>query len=481
MTPCHLDLRRLLACSTLVASATVPFAAPALAAPTLRAAIEPQRIDGGAPVQPCGFPAAAELQIGSLRCSAVLIHPRVLVLDDTCPNLTTGYDEFDFSFNDGTNPDAGRHAYAQRSNCTFDGDLGVCVLDAPTAVPFTPIAAGCELAAIHDGAPAVVVGMGATSPEQVYDDSKHYGEVTIEDVSEDTFFAHGDAAPCNGDSGAPAFVQVADGSWRVAGVALSTTCDNPSPFGRLTPMIPWIESTTGIDVTPCHDADGFPDVSEACVGFYAGGSVDDGTWTNSCQAVPVGPPGGVCSGDDDPPAVEIVAPATSPTSLAEPGSVRVEIAAEDSDGVGLRDVRLQIDGQIQPMELTAPPFVFDVDFPLGSWSVVAIARDWGGNVGESTILEVDVGPQPDDGDDDGGGGDSSTGAGTTTDAQDTEDAAPVDGSTTGSDTPTQDSGTSGGCAVSGRGTSGAWFLVIAALGWRRRDRSSPASTRACSR
>lgn len=457
----------------LVAGCAALFATTTHAEAPLRASNDPQTVVGGAPVHACGFPSAAEVLVGGYRCSAVLVHPRVVVLDATCPDYTPIEIDFDVIFSDGPNVDEAHYEVVQRFDCTFDDRIGVCVLAQPSAVPFTPIAAGCETTAIHDGAPATLVGLGATNETGVLDDSKLFGEVTIQDVGAEAFFVHGDASPCDGDSGAPVFVQVADGSWRVAGVSLDTPCDNPSPFRYLPAMIPWIESTTGIDITPCHDADGFPDPSPQCEGFYAGGTSDDGTWADLCAGVPLGPAGGVCSGDAVAPAVAIVTPEASPASFAPGSTVRVEVTADDADGVGLRDVRLQIDGAIQPMELTEAPFAFDVDFPLGSWTVAAVARDWGGNVAYSTELEIQIEPRPDDdGSADGSSTDADDGAGSTTGGAAETTGNGDGGSTTGVEPPPQDGSSSSGCSTGARRTGDAWLLVVGAMLLRRRRRSA---------
>src|SRR5439155_7815297 len=92
-------------------------------------------------------------------------------------------------------------------------------------------------------------------------------------------------APCFGDSGGPAFVQLADGSWRVFGIdssGLSGDCRDGDRMALIHPAVPWIEKTSGIDITPCHDADGTWHPSRWCRSFSMAPGSPGRTWTNGC-------------------------------------------------------------------------------------------------------------------------------------------------------------------------------------------------------
>jgi len=60
-----------------------------------------------------------------------------------------------------------------------------------------------------------------------------------------------------GDSGGPAFVQLADKSWRVFGIDSEGTgksCGAGDLMGVMHKAVSWIEQQSGVDITPCHDA-----------------------------------------------------------------------------------------------------------------------------------------------------------------------------------------------------------------------------------
>jgi len=53
--------------------------------------------------------------------------------------------------------------------------------------------------------------------------------------------------------------------------------------------IPWIEEQSGIDVTPCHDADGTWNPSPACRNFSMAPHSPGRTWTSGCAEPALSP------------------------------------------------------------------------------------------------------------------------------------------------------------------------------------------------
>jgi hypothetical protein len=249
-------------------------------------------IASGEPVLECGWPSAVAVSSAALPCSAVLVHPQVVVLHETCTA-----DSAELSIHVGDGEALASHP-VDPADCAFADGFGFCVLSQPLALPIAPILTGCELAELQPGAELRLVGYGSTTLDYV-DAVKRHAGVEVAFVHASDVFIAGEHAPCPGDVGGPAFLQLADGSWRIVGIAQSGGCDGMSTYRLLSPMIPWIEAESGFDVTPCHDADGVPDPGPACGGFYAGEAGPDGTWDDLCSAAPTGGAGGVCSKDEN--------------------------------------------------------------------------------------------------------------------------------------------------------------------------------------
>jgi len=237
--------------------------------------------------------------------------------------------------------------------------------------------------------------------------------------------------------------------------------------------VAWVEQDSGIDITPCHDADGAWNPSQDCTGAPL--SPDSGSglsWSNDCAGAPLGPAIETCGPpygdpqDTTAPTIEIV----TPSSGAVPGpefSTPIEISA--SDDWGILDVTITIDGE--DTVLTAAPWeIPSVLFPEGTWEIGASARDWSGNVADAEPVVLQVG--------EGGGDGGSTGDTNGTEPPDgsgpsTDDDGSDDGSDTqpgGGDDLDGGDESDGGCTCrSSQGSpaaSAAFFLL--ALACRRR-------------
>jgi MYXO-CTERM domain-containing protein len=104
-------------------------------------------------------------------------------------------------------------------------------------------------------------------------------------------------APCYGDSGGPAFVNMPDGTWRVFGIdsaGVAQSCDAGDYMALMSDAVPWIEEQSHIDVTPCHDADGTWNPSAACRNFSMTPHLPGRTWTSGCAEPALSPPLASC-------------------------------------------------------------------------------------------------------------------------------------------------------------------------------------------
>jgi len=258
-------------------------------------------IYGGAPVPSCGWPSAVELG-GS--CSGTLVHPQLVIYAAHCGS--------NYSWvRLGESINGGQGRYVDTEHCeTYPGggpgdgdDFAFCTLAEPVNdVPIVPILMGCETDAITAGAPVTLVGFGEA-------DNGPYGVKrqvvsTIGGVSanDEVFVGGGGKDTCQGDSGGPVFIELDDGTWRVFGItSYGGACGGGGYYSMMHNGIAWFESESGLDLTPCHDADGTWNPGADCAGFPTDPGTTHGTWANGCSGGPVSGASATCgeAGGDD--------------------------------------------------------------------------------------------------------------------------------------------------------------------------------------
>jgi hypothetical protein len=137
-------------------------------------------------------------------------------------------------------------------------DFAYCKLAQPVAnYPIVAPAMGCETDMLEPGQAVTLVGFGNA-------DNGPYGvkrqvvtQINQITSKNEAFIGGGGEDTCQGDSGGPAFVQLGDGSWRVFGItSYGGTCGTGGYYSLMHLGVPWFESDSGIDVTPCTDESG---------------------------------------------------------------------------------------------------------------------------------------------------------------------------------------------------------------------------------
>jgi hypothetical protein len=213
-------------------------------------------------------------------CSASLIHPRVLVTPAHCP--APGSIRLGNGSSAGLTIATTRCDRHPRFARTWEWDYMVCVLAEDAPVATIPPAMGCEVSEIERGRALVPVGLGR-------DDDGTYGVMRMGRMQfvermpgSETAAAIGALVPNGGevqpgDSGGPTFVEMSDGTFRQFGVHSAGRVDGGVDT-VLAHAVPWIEETTGIDVTPCHDGGGAWTGGPDCRDVPTDPAIGEGTW-----------------------------------------------------------------------------------------------------------------------------------------------------------------------------------------------------------
>lgn len=274
-------------------------------------------VTGGQEAKACAWPSVPALsvklkgQTSSGACTGTLVHPRVVIFAAHCQVVekvifgpdplasnTTIYTEV---VKQGTNPKyLGAGSIAQ--------DFGYAVLKDPVkGFPITPIAQGCELAALQkQGTKVNFVGFSRNNQKN-NPPLQRWANSTVTRIGGGVIDSGGQGVTgCPGDSGGPLMARLPDGSWRTIGVTSviypdEHACGKANGYNSFSQarqaMIDWVEKESGVDITPCFDSQGQPTPSEACDAFmaYAGEpSAPKGTQANACEEASTIWAGGFC-------------------------------------------------------------------------------------------------------------------------------------------------------------------------------------------
>jgi len=242
-----------------------------------------QPVVNGQTAAPCQWPSAVMVVLSRGLCSGTLVNPRLVTLAAHC-QLAGTVRAIYFGENSKT---PARKVGVSKCNFYPDyeanvNDVAYCVLsEAVNDVPIAPVLMGCETGILEAGKMVDLVGFGITSMQQPASYGiKRFASVpllntpgaTTNIAQVGTTTGNG----CEGDSGGPIFTRLSDGTWRTIGVASTTAvetngtlmeCVSPTNYVLLHRYVGWIESDSGIDITPCHDADGRWNPSAECGRF----------------------------------------------------------------------------------------------------------------------------------------------------------------------------------------------------------------------
>jgi hypothetical protein len=312
------------------AIALLPFMLPACdPASPVRTAAEPRppvaAIHNGDDVGSCQWPSTVALTIGgTIYCTGTLIHPSYVLTAAHCI-VQVGAPQVVAFGEDALAPERSAAVTGCAVHPGFDPsaegvgvDLALCLLASPVQdVQPVPIAQGCELERLQRDGVVHIAGYGGTqgywdpvldqpshsegqgpkryTPQAVYEVRNSVEEFDV--VGLDEF-----SSACFGDSGGGAFMQLADGSWRLVGVAqslffppginpfdpetdgeLPPLCGHGTTYGLIAPQMGWLESLTKVDMSPCFTPEGEWDEGPMCTPFPMQIHETVGSWANGCQ------------------------------------------------------------------------------------------------------------------------------------------------------------------------------------------------------
>jgi len=295
-------------------------------------------IIGGTAAAMCEWPSV--VMIPGPGCSGTLVHPRVVMIAKHCLRRTpnsVGFGENRTNFAT-TVPISKCYRHPQT-------DFGFCVLAADvTGVPIIPVMAPCEQTELKVGAPIVEVGFGREAGQNTrsigtkkwIDGTLVSGGPTRTVVDVTTGTQDGEYY---GDSGGPVFLKMPDGTWRLIGNDWTSPPWNMSGTPRISTYtsvpyhVAWAEMQSGIDNTPCHDANGGWKPGADCVGSPINPGVGAGTWATMCAGQPLQLTP-TCDGSDGGAAVNIDA-----SQPPDTGSDARDAPAVSDDAAGASDPR----------------------------------------------------------------------------------------------------------------------------------------------
>lgn len=298
----------------------------ALLAPSgLTAPPRPTAVAEANAAMPCQWPTVVSFRAGEEKCTATLVHPRVIVTAAHCIEASPAGA---IRFGEQSQPAAflvtaercGIHPEFARTHAP-SSDLGFCILEEPVdGIPPTPLLTACETAWLHPGLPAVIAGFGITETDPTFGTKRYAFTVLDSALRSDGTIWVGDAEvnACKGDSGGPVFVQSPAGTWHALGVLThGPDCgQGPMLYRSLHDRIAWLEAETGFDLSPCHDASGDWAPGPACAPIARDPLAVGPSWTDHCAGELV--PSPVCPAGEPEPATTTEPNTTEPNTAPWP-------------------------------------------------------------------------------------------------------------------------------------------------------------------
>lgn len=336
-----------------------------------------EALAGGRVLAACAFPSVGQIDSS---CTATLVGPRWILSAAHCPTGSR--------FRVGT-AEAGivrceRHPDFMSSGRVFD--FMVCELDGAIDAPVVPLMTPCEAAELNmragetsrvlpEGRPVMVLGFGAPTSG-----TKRGGEMEVSSFIYSSplvsFADPTDAVGSRpGDSGGPTFLRMDDGTWRQVGVHHEGGVGASVLDVFVPAALPWIETTTGLDTSPCHDGDRWAPTA-ACATLPS--DLEGGSGTFPACSIASIPPTPTCTAMSAPDAAVLAdagldaAMSTPPDAGSFDASAPADAATITTDGSPSTDASARQD-------TAARPDASGASAPAGDCSCRAPARPSSGH------------------------------------------------------------------------------------------------------
>lgn len=322
------------------------------------------RIVGGSTSQDCAWPST----VGVGNCTGTLIHPKLVVYAAHCGSKISEV-VFGPSIVDPARRVATKKCEIYPGGGVMGNDVAYCELSEDiTDIPVIPPAMGNDTDLLAKDRSVWAVGYG------YYNQNREYGLKHEVELSVNGFMAsdhkillaggNGKDA-CQGDSGGPLFLELPEGrGFRLVGItsfgfegekdSQALPCGFGGGWAVLHHHIPWLETQSGLDITPCHDAQGNPDPDERCGAAPIAPAKTSGEWPDDCNFGKQLP-----ALANLPPAIRWTeSVSTSPREIG--AAFDVELLVRDEDGID--QVGLLVNGTPQD-PVTSKPFRWSIEIP----------------------------------------------------------------------------------------------------------------------
>lgn len=342
------------------------------------------RVVGGKASSACAWPTTVSLN----KCTGTLIHPQVVIYAAHCTthHPTVYFGESRYS---PARKVATKYCKVHPEGGTMGDDYAFCVLEEPVKdIPIVPPLMGEDVKLLQEGQMSWVVGFGVHLNGSGEFGVQYEAEIPITGFTKDGKFvlAGKDGKDgCNGDSGGPLFFKLPEGrGFRVFGITSfgDSPCGTGGGWALMHLGMPWFESESGFDLTPCHDAHGNPDPDHRCRNFPLDPGADGGSWDgNGCKWGPR-----TTENDKAPPSLRLVSLRGDPKQGGT--NLPLEVVADAADDQKLAVVQLFVNGD-GPRSLYKAPFRWTInESTRAATKIKLVAKDW---VGNQKVVEHEVG------------------------------------------------------------------------------------------